>query len=57
MNDCRCNVCKQACEFKPGWFLPGEAEKAADYFDLDFWEFFNAFLGVDFQWARDFFNQ
>ena len=29
--ECTCDICKQACKHKPGWFLPKEAEKAAEY--------------------------
>ena len=26
---CACSSCQNACKINPGWFLPGEAEKAA----------------------------
>lgn len=47
MNECSCNDCKAACEFKPGWFKPGEAEKVAEYLGLTMEELFKTKLGVD----------
>jgi Fe-S-cluster containining protein len=45
--DCTCYKCKAACTNKPGWFLPGEAERAADYLGITLEEFFTTKLGVD----------
>jgi Fe-S-cluster containining protein len=47
MSECTCNVCQSACENKPGWLLPGEAEKIAKFLNLDLQECFNKYLGVD----------
>lgn len=45
--DCKCKLCVGACESKPGWFLPGEAEKAADLLGMDMPAFFQKKLMVD----------
>jgi len=45
--ECQCNVCKKACVYCPGWFLPGEAEKAAEYLDIPLQDFFDNYLGVN----------
>lgn len=42
-----CHQCQSACAHKPGWFLPGEAEKAAELVGMTFQEFFDAHLAVD----------
>lgn len=47
MSDCKCESCKGACANKPGWFLPGEAEKLADHLGVSFEEVFNTKLSVD----------
>lgn len=44
---CSCDQCVTSCFHKPGWFLPGEAELAAELLDMDLQEFFNEYLGVD----------
>jgi Fe-S-cluster containining protein len=44
---CACDSCQGACKAKPGWFLPGEAEKAAELMGMSLPEFFNAHLAVD----------
>lgn len=44
---CTCKECKSACTHKPGWFLPGEAEKAALFLGMPLQEFFETKLGVD----------
>lgn len=54
-NDCTaesgtCETCRFACTHKPGWFLPGEAEKAAELLGLTLEEFFRRYLAVDW-WA------
>lgn len=49
--ECQCNNCQAACTFKPGWFLPGEAEKAAKLLNMSLQEFFCEYLGVD--WWED----
>lgn len=45
--DCACKSCVGACESKPGWFLPGEAEKAAALLGMDLPTFFSQKLMVD----------
>ncbi len=37
--ECSCKKCVQACQEQPGWFAPGEAEKAAELIGMDFEEF------------------
>jgi Fe-S-cluster containining protein len=49
---CECPTCQGYCENKPGWFLPGEVEKAADFLGLPLQEFFDRFLSVDW-WQGD----
>lgn len=44
MKDCSCRQCVSACETYPGWFAPGEAEKAADYLQIPFEEFKKALV-------------
>jgi len=46
--DCKCNECKGACERKPGWFLPSEAEKVAAHLKIDLKELFDTRLVVDY---------
>lgn len=46
--ECSCETCQRACRKKPGWFLPGEAEKAAVLKDMSLKEFFDKYLMVDF---------
>jgi Fe-S-cluster containining protein len=49
---CTCDGCQRACKAKPGWFLPGEAEKAAALTGMSLQEFFDAHLAVDW-WEVD----
>lgn len=42
-----CTTCRAGCTRKPGWFLPGEAEKAAVHLGMTLQEFFDAYLAVD----------
>lgn len=42
-----CTECRSACTGKPGWFLPGESERAAELLGMDFREFFAQHLMVD----------
>ena len=42
-----CQQCQGACQRKPGWFKPGEAERAAKWMGLDLQEFFDRYLLVD----------
>lgn len=45
---CSCGVCAKACEIRPGWFLPGEAEKVAEFLEISFKTLFDERLTVDF---------
>lgn len=46
-SECACAECQSYCRHKPGWFLPGEAEKAAEFVGMTLPEFFKAHLAVD----------
>lgn len=46
-----CEVCQSACRFKPGWLLPGDAERIADHVGLSLAELFETKLAVD--WWED----
>ena len=46
-----CQYCRDGCDLKPGWFMPGEAEKAAEFMSMTLPEFFAAYLAVD--WWED----
>ena len=46
-DSCTCQKCQNACRRKPGWFLPDEVEKAAEYLGLPSKDFFEAYLGID----------
>lgn len=48
MPDCTCEECIGACMSSPGWFKPGEAEKAAEYMGMSILEFFREYLIVDY---------
>jgi len=50
-SECQCIDCRSACMNKPGWFAPGEAEKAAAHQNLSLKEFFDKYLVVD--WWED----
>ncbi len=50
--ECACEMCKGACQSKPGWFKPGEAEKAAKLLGIPTEEFFRTKLAVDW-WTPD----
>jgi len=52
MNECQCYICKGACERKPGWFLPKEAELVAEYLEIEFIDLFKTNLAVDY-WMGD----
>jgi Fe-S-cluster containining protein len=49
--ECSCARCQAACDKKPGWFLPGEAERAAALLGLTLKEMFDQYLTVDF-WGK-----
>lgn len=44
---CSCIHCREACMHKPGWFLPGQISKLANFLKMSNKEIFNKFLGVD----------
>lgn len=44
---CSCERCQAACRRTPGWFRPGEAEKAAELLGLPLKKFFRRYLGVN----------
>jgi Fe-S-cluster containining protein len=46
-----CAYCRDGCGIKPGWFLPGEAEKAAELMGMSLEDFFRDYLAVD--WRED----
>ena len=48
MFECKCDTCKNACKQKPGWFAPGEIQKAAELMSLTPKEFFDQYLSVDY---------
>lgn len=45
---CRCPECVECCRRKPGWFAPGEAERAAELVGQSLEEFFRRSLMVDY---------
>ena len=49
--ECSCKTCQNACAYKPGWFLPGEIEKVAEYLNKPLKEVFDEYLAVD--WYQD----
>ena len=51
MPECQCEKCQQACKYRPGWFLPGEAEKVARFLNLTLQELFDTYLWADY-WVR-----
>lgn len=52
-NGCTCEGCRQACQYNPGWFLPGEAERVAEFLNLTLQELFNTKLGVNWWVAAE----
>lgn len=42
-----CEYCRSGCTFKPGWFLPGEAELAAEFLGMTLEDFFREYLAAD----------
>lgn len=49
---CTCDKCKSACQYKPGWFMPGEAEKLALHLGITVQDLFDTKLAVDW-WVDD----
>lgn len=50
--ECECEKCQRACQRKPGWFKPGEAEKVAEFLGMPFSELYETKLVKDF-WEDD----
>lgn len=51
-----CEVCRSACTTKPGWLMPGDAERLAEHLDLSLAELFATKLAVDWWEADDQFD-
>ena len=49
---CCCESCKESCNYKPGWFMPGQAEKVAGYLNISLLQLFQDKLAVDW-WVAD----
>jgi len=47
-NSCACRACRACCHRTPGWFAPGEAEKAAELLGVSFEEFKHRYLIVNY---------
>lgn len=45
--ECSCATCKSACQHTPGWFRPGEADKAAALMGMTLPKFFKRYLAVN----------
>src|SRR5579862_5400417 len=50
--DCACEHCRQACEYKPGWFGPAQIALLAMALDISVQQLFERHLSVDW-WAGD----
>ena len=44
---CSCELCRDACRHKPGWFKPHEIALLAEFFKMETPELFKTYLGVD----------
>jgi Fe-S-cluster containining protein len=44
---CQCQTCRNACQYKPGWFKFGEVEKTAKFLKLSLKKFFDKYLMID----------
>ena len=55
--ECSCEQCVSACSFKPGWMLPGDAERMAEHLGVTLDALFTERLGVDWwedtSWKRE----
>jgi hypothetical protein len=49
---CQCEECKSYCSCKPGWFLPGQAERLAKKMDIPLKQLFSDYLAVDW-WEEE----
>lgn len=50
---CSCKNCIGRCKAAPGWFKPGEIEKAADYLRMSVKDFFAKYVSVDWWFADE----
>lgn len=50
--ECTCAGCRNACATKPGWMVPGDAERIAAHLGLPLPELFRTKLAVDW-WEAD----
>lgn len=50
-NSCSCKSCVGRCEAAPGWFKPGEVEKASKHLRMTLEDFFRKYLSVDWWFA------
>lgn len=46
--ECECENCARLCRGRPGWFMPGEATRAAAHLGLELSEFKQRFLELDY---------
>lgn len=44
---CDCGSCKNACEYSPGWFLPEEIEKVAQFLNMPLEKVFKEYFAVN----------
>lgn len=51
--ECACANCQLACQHTPGWFRPGEAERAAKLLGLTLRQFFKKCLRVNYWEAEE----
>ena len=51
-DSCFCDNCQAACRHKPGWFLPGEVERVAEYLEISLPELFQTKIAVDW-WVEE----
>lgn len=52
VGSCTCEMCADACDRRPGWFLPGEVEAVAKHLDVPLAELFRKRLMIDY-WMAD----
>lgn len=46
--ECSCTACQKLCLGTPGWFLPGEATRAARFLKMTLQEFFDTYLILEY---------
>lgn len=51
-SSCTCAECQALCSHKPGWFIPGEVEKVAEFLSITLQELFDRHLMPD-SWELD----